>query len=63
MIFRYRLSECFYFSIDDEMVIRYGNEDAIEEIDFQLPGQSSNPKVLLFVYISLSEIGGFLFVV
>uniref|UniRef100_A0A8R1TIU5 G domain-containing protein n=1 Tax=Onchocerca volvulus TaxID=6282 RepID=A0A8R1TIU5_ONCVO len=31
-------------NVDDEVVVRYGAEDAVEEIDFQLPGQSSNPK-------------------
>ncbi|VDK83484.1 unnamed protein product [Litomosoides sigmodontis] len=31
-------------NVDDEVVIRYGAEDAIEEIDFQLPGQNTNPK-------------------
>uniref|UniRef100_A0A1I8EMI0 PIG-P domain-containing protein n=1 Tax=Wuchereria bancrofti TaxID=6293 RepID=A0A1I8EMI0_WUCBA len=31
-------------NIDHEVLVRYGAEDAVEEIDFQLPGQSSNPK-------------------
>ncbi|MCP9263949.1 Nitric oxide-associated protein 1 [Dirofilaria immitis] len=31
-------------NVDDEIVIRYGAEDAVEEIDFQLPGQSIDPK-------------------
>ncbi|VDN85542.1 unnamed protein product, partial [Brugia pahangi] len=31
-------------NIDHEVLVRYGAEDAVEEINFQLPGQSSNPK-------------------
>ncbi|CAG9529794.1 unnamed protein product [Cercopithifilaria johnstoni] len=31
-------------NVDDDIVVRYGAKDAIEEINFQLPGQSSNPK-------------------
>uniref|UniRef100_A0A158Q8Y5 PIG-P domain-containing protein n=1 Tax=Elaeophora elaphi TaxID=1147741 RepID=A0A158Q8Y5_9BILA len=31
-------------NVDAEIVVRYGAEDAVEEIDFQLPGQNTNSK-------------------
>lgn len=48
---------CFLFSFesynllllcfsDEDMFLHFGNEDAVEEIDFQLPGQNTSVKVL-----------------